>query len=74
MLEETEKLIAGIKIQLQLFKNAKAIIAIEDNKPDAISQIESAIKNEPKIEIAILRTNIQQGSRRVLIKVLTTKI
>ena len=33
MLEETDKLIAGIKIQLQLFKNAKAIIAIEDNKP-----------------------------------------
>ena len=73
MLEETEKLIAGIKIQLQLFKNAKAIIAIEDNKPDAISQIENAIKNEPKIEIAILQTKYPQGSERVLIKVLTNQ-
>ena len=42
MLEETDKLIAGIKIQLQLFKNAKAIIAIEDNKPEAISSFKKS--------------------------------
>lgn len=73
MLEETEKLIAGIKIQLQLFKNAKAIIAIEDNKPDALTHIKNAIKNEPKIEIATLQTKYPQGSERVLIKVLTNQ-
>lgn len=71
MLEETDKLIAGIKIQLQLFKNAKAIIAIEDNKPEALKHMKKEIQNEQKIEIASLKTKYPQGSERVLIKVLT---
>lgn len=73
MLEETEKLIAGIKIQLQLFKNAKAIIAVEDNKPDALLHLNSAVINETKIQIVSLPTKYPQGSERVLIKVLTNQ-
>lgn len=71
MLEETDKLIEGIKIQLKLFKNAKAIIAIEDNKPLALKHLNEVIKDEPKIEVAALPTKYPQGSERVLIKVLT---
>ena len=67
-------MIAGIKIQLQLFKNAKAIIAIEDNKPDALNHLKKATINEPKIEIAPLQTKYPQGSERVLIKVLTNQV
>lgn len=73
MLEQTDKLIAGIKIQLQLFKNAKAIIAVEDNKPDALEHLKEATSNEPKIEVASLPTKYPQGSERVLIKVLTNQ-
>lgn len=73
MLEETEKLIAGIKIQLQLFKNAKAIIAIEDNKPDALLHLNKATINETRIQIVSLPTKYPQGSERVLIKVLTNQ-
>ncbi len=73
MLEETDKLIAGIKIQLQLFKNAKAIIAIEDNKPEALAHLKKVVVDEDKIEIAALPTKYPQGSERVLIKVLTNQ-
>lgn len=71
MLEETDKLIAGIKIQLQLFKKATAIIAVEDNKNDVLQHIKKTIINEPRITTASLATRYPQGSERVLIKVLT---
>lgn len=71
MLEESKKLIAGIKIQLQMFKNAKAIIAIEDNKPDALALLARETANESKIEVVPLQTKYPQGGERVLIKVLT---
>ena len=71
MLEETNKLIEGIKIQLKLFKNANAIIAIEDNKPQAIELLKQATINEPNIQVAKLQTKYPQGSERVLIKALT---
>lgn len=74
MLEETDKLIAGIKIQLQLFKNARAIIAIEDNKPKALKHLKKMLENETKITVTSLKTKYPQGSERVLIKVLTNQI
>ena len=74
MLEKSDELIAGIKIQLQSFKNAKAIIAIEDNKPDVLNHLKKATINESKIEIAPLQTKYPQGSERVLIKVLTNQV
>lgn len=71
MLEESDKLISGIKIQLQMFKNAKAIIAIEDNKPEAIKLLSQKTANDPRIEVIPLQTKYPQGGERVLIKVLT---
>ena len=46
MIEEPEVLIEGLKIVLSLFKNAKGIIAIEDNKLDAIVNLKKLTKNE----------------------------
>ncbi|MFQ7171732.1 MAG: hypothetical protein ACLRQF_06280 [Thomasclavelia ramosa] len=63
---------AGIKIQLQLFKNAKAIIAIEDNNR-SISSFKKVVVDEDKLKIAALPTKYPQGSERVLIKVLTNQ-
>lgn len=67
MLEEPEKLIGGIKIVLQLFDNAKAVLAIEDNKPDCIEKLAEMVKDEPRIEVKALRTKYPQGSERQLI-------
>lgn len=37
MLEKPEALITGLKVLLSLFDHAQGIIAVEDNKPEAIS-------------------------------------
>lgn len=71
MLEEPEHLIAGLKVELSLFENAKGVIAIEDNKPEAISLLSDLVKDEPNIEVAVLKTKYPQGGERVLIYAVT---
>ena len=67
LLEEPEKIVEGLRIELSLFPNAKGIIAIEDNKPEAITIIEELVKNDPKIEVKTLKTKYPQGGERLLI-------
>ena len=56
MLEEPEKIVGGLKVILQLFDNAKGVIGIEDNKPEAIAKLTGLVKNEPRITVRPLRT------------------
>ena len=67
MLEEPEKLIGGLKVILQLFKNAQGILAVEDNKPDCISLLRKLTKNESRISVKALKTKYPQGGERSLI-------
>jgi electron transport complex protein RnfC len=67
MLEETEKLIGGLRVILKLFENAQGIIAIEDNKPEAISRIYEIVKDEPRIRLQVLKTKYPQGAERQII-------
>lgn len=71
MLEEPQRIIEGLKIELQLFDNAKGILAIEDNKPEAIQKLEGLLKEEPKIELVKLKTKYPQGAERMLIYAVT---
>lgn len=67
LLEETEKIIIGLKIILSLFPNAKGIIAVEDNKADAIEKLEKLLENEPNIDVKGLKTKYPQGAEKALI-------
>ena len=67
MLENPEELVAGMKIILQLFDNAKAIFGIENNKPDCIAKLKELTKDEPRMEVAELKTKYPQGGERQLI-------
>lgn len=71
MIEEPQKLIGGLKVILQLFPNAKGILAVEDNKPDCIELLKKLTKDEPKISVAGLKTKYPQGSERQLIYAVT---
>ncbi|ROR31809.1 electron transport complex protein RnfC [Mobilisporobacter senegalensis] len=71
MLEEPEKIVEGLKVVKRLFENAKALIVIEDNKPDAIEKIKQVIKPEDEIEVKVLKTKYPQGSERQLIGAVT---
>jgi electron transport complex protein RnfC len=67
MLEEPERLVGGLNVILSLFKNARGILAVEDNKPDCIVRLKHMTKDEPKITVKALQTKYPQGSERQLI-------
>ena len=67
MLEEPEKLVGGLRIILQLFKNASGILAVEDNKPDCIAKLRALVRDDPKICVKALKTKYPQGGERQLI-------
>ncbi|MCD8082109.1 MAG: electron transport complex subunit RsxC [Clostridiales bacterium] len=71
MLEEPEKIVGGLKVILQLFDNAKGVIGIENNKPEAIKKMEELVKDEPRIEVCTLLTKYPQGGERSLIYAVT---
>lgn len=67
LMEEPETVVEGLKVILRLFDNAKGIIGIENNKPEAIKKMEELVKDEPKIEVRTLLTKYPQGGERTLI-------
>ena len=73
MLEKPEVIVEGLKIVLSLFDNAKGIIAVEDNKMDAIIKLKKASAKEPNIEVKALYTKYPQGGERSLIMATTKR-
>ncbi len=73
MLEEAERIVEGLKIELRLFENAKGIIAIEDNKLDAIEMLQKLVEKEENIEVRPLKTKYPQGGERFLIYAVTKR-
>ena len=67
LLEESDKVVMGLKVALKLFDHAKGIIGIEDNKPEAIRIMKEKTANEPDIEVKELKTKYPQGGERCLI-------
>lgn len=67
MIEEPEKIVGGLKIMLQLFESANGIIAIEDNKPEAIKKLTELTANENRITVMGLKTKYPQGGERQLV-------
>lgn len=67
MIESPEILISGLKVMLKIFDKAKGIIAVEDNKMDAIVRLRELVKGEDGIEIKTLYTKYPQGAERMLI-------
>lgn len=71
MMEKPEQLITGLKVLLSLFDHAQGIIAVEDNKPEAISRLGYLTQNEEKISVKELKTKYPQGAERQVIYVTT---
>ena len=71
MIEEPEKLVDGLKVSLQLFENARGILAVEDNKPDCIDILKELTKDESRISVKALKTKYPQGAERQIIYAVT---
>mgnify|MGYP000236687732 FL=1 len=71
MVEQTDKLVKGLKIVLKIFLDAKGYFGIEDNKPEAIEALLKATENEDRIEVVPLKTKYPQGGERSMIYAVT---
>ncbi len=67
MMETPEKIVTGLQIVVNLFDNAKGIIAVEDNKPDAIKKLREMTKDMENITVNAVKTKYPQGAERQLI-------
>lgn len=68
MLEYAEDVILGAKLMAKVCGAKKIIIGIEDNKMDAVAELQ---KFSGAIEIALLDTKYPQGGEKQLIKAIT---
>ena len=65
-----KEIVEGMEIVLKLFPNAQGVIAIENNKPEAIAAMQKAAAGHKRIRVLGLRTKYPQGGERSLIKVI----
>jgi len=70
MLENTEGILKGAEILKRILNPKRVIIAIEDNKPDAIEKMEKSAKG---FEVIKLKTKYPEGAEKQLIYALTRR-
>ncbi|MCP3673406.1 MAG: electron transport complex subunit RsxC [Gammaproteobacteria bacterium] len=73
MLEYTEKLIAGTELVMNVLGAKRAIIGVEDNKPDAYQKINSLLPKDGRISCELVETKYPQGAEKMLITSLLNK-
>jgi Na+-translocating ferredoxin:NAD+ oxidoreductase subunit C len=73
MLEKGEELMVGIQLLMKSLNAARAIIGIENNKPDAISHLKTLAREYPGTEVVALQVKYPQGGEKQLIKALVNR-
>ncbi|MCB2293853.1 electron transport complex subunit RsxC [Clostridium algoriphilum] len=72
MLEYPEQIVTGVKIIMQVLGVKRAVIGIEDNKPDAVSVMQKAFEGTT-VEVKAIPTKYPQGAEKMLIKVIADR-
>ncbi len=73
MLECSDRIVYGMKILMKALSLNKAIIGIEDNKPDAIEAMAKAADSHA-VRVAAVKTKYPQGSEKQLINAITGRV
>lgn len=68
MLEKEKEIVVGTQILMKALKVGKAIIGIENNKPDAIALFAEILKTTTNIDLVPLKVQYPQGGEKQLIK------
>ena len=71
MLEKGEEILVGTKILMKALGVDKAVIGIENNKPDAIKHLSALAKKYQGIKVTPLKVKYPQGGEKQLIKAVT---
>lgn len=70
MLEKPEEVIRGLEEIVSWLGAEEGIIAVEDNKPDAIALLTDKTKGSKRISVAALKKKYPQGSEKQLVTAL----
>jgi len=71
MTEEVQKIVDGLKMILQLFENAKGIIAVGNDKKEAIKTLSGLVKKEDRISVKEIKAKYPLGAERQVIRAVT---
>ncbi len=71
LLENPDAVINGLKILMKAFSLRTGMIAVEDNKLDAVQMLEETLGESTSIKVRVLKTKYPQGDERQLIYALT---
>ena len=66
-----QHVLEGMQILAHVLQPNRVILAVEDNKAEAIAQISSLLPEYPGIELTVLPTRYPQGAEKQLIQALT---
>lgn len=71
MIEEPRQVVDGLRAEMRALGVKRGVIAIEDNKMEAIESMRKAAAGREGVEIAVLRTKYPQGGEKQLIHAVT---
>ena len=71
MIEEPRRVVDGLRAEMRALGVKRGVIAIEDNKMEAIESMRKAAAGREGVEIAVLRTKYPQGGEKQLIHAVT---
>ena len=66
-----EHVLSGMRILKKLLNPGRVVLAVEDNKQEAIEKVRALMGEFPGIEIAVLPTRYPQGAEKQLIQAVT---
>jgi len=73
MLEKADEILVGIQLLMKALNVSKAVIGIENNKPDAIQLLSEKCKALAGISVIALKVQYPQGGEKQLINAVTGK-
>ncbi len=68
MRTESAAIAEGLELMLRLFPNARGVICIEDNKPEAIAAMQAAVAGRQKLSVLPCKAKYGQGGEKMLIE------
>lgn len=68
---EPEHVLEGMQILRQILKPERVVLAIEDNKAEAIKKVQALLKDFGGIEVVVLPTMYPQGAEKQLVQSVT---
>ncbi|MDE9568138.1 electron transport complex subunit RsxC [Xenorhabdus bovienii] len=71
--EHANEVIEGIRILMHLLNPERVLIGIEDNKPEAIDALNTALNGDDSIVVRVIPTKYPSGGAKQLTKILTGK-